>query len=618
MTPPDAEQAAEFPSLQSFAVARSTQPTAEKLHALRAALAEEDLDGWLVPHADEFQSEDVPPASQRLAWLTGFTGSAGAAVVLRDRAAIFVDGRYTVQVKEQVDADSFEIASLIDMPPSTWLADAKPTDARIGYDPRLHTLAALRRFREALAPSGGTLVPSENVIDRIWSDRPSPPRGAVVPHDERFAGEGAESKLTRLRDALGAAGADALLTNQGDVIAWILNIRGTDTARKPIPLAYLLVPLSGRGTLFIEDAKLTEAARDHLAPWVDVAPLASAGPALPDLTGRIVLIDPASSTEAMQRAIETAGGTMLEKTDPSVLMKAVKNDTELEGARAAHRRDAVAMCRFLAWLEAEGPGGDLDEIAVARQLERFRRETGALKDLSFDTISGAGANAALPHYRVNEATNAPLRPGSVYLVDSGGQYEDGTTDITRTVWIGGQDDGAPDDVRSRFTLVLKGHIAIATARFPEGTSGAQLDTLARHALWQHGLDFAHGTGHGVGSYLGVHEGPQSLSKRGTVPLKPGMIVSNEPGYYREGAYGIRIENLEIVVEAEPVPGGDLPMHRFETLTLAPIDRRLVAVDLLTEAERAWLDAYHARVRREVGPTLDSATAAWLEAATAPI
>ena len=608
-----------YAPLQSFADPpyRSTKRgQARRLTGVR--WPKPSVDGWLVPHADEFQSEDVPPASQRLAWLTGFTGSAGAAVVLAERAAVFVDGRYTIQAKAQVDGEAFEIVSLIETPPAEWLKRAGLSGARIGFDPRLHTLAAVRRVRKALDASGSELVAHENLVDRVWSDRPAPPMGAVVPHDERLAGTSATEKLGRVRDGLREAGADGLLTNQGDVIAWTLNIRGADTARKPITLAYLLLPTEGRGTLLVDPEKLTDAARDHLEPLVDIAPIDARDRVLVHSGGATLLIDPQTATEAMRQAIEAAGAKALEATDPSVLMKAVKSEAELDGARAAQIRDGVVMCRFLAWLDAEAPKGGLDEIAVARRLERMRQETGVLKDLSFDSISAAGPHAALPHYRVNETSSAQLEPGTIYLIDSGGQYEDGTTDITRTVAVGELDPAFADEMRARFTLVLRGHIAIATARFPEGTSGAQLDTLARLPLWRAGLDFAHGTGHGVGSYLGVHEGPQSISKRGTVPLKAGMIVSNEPGYYKEGRYGIRIENLEVVRQAEPIEGGDLPMHRFETLTLSPIDRRLVEPEMLTEAERDWLDAYHARVRKVISPLLDEETRAWLEAVTAPI
>ncbi len=601
-------------SLQSFDDPTPDRPAGEKVAALRAEMKAEGLDGFLVPHADEFQSEDVPPASRRLGWLTGFTGSAGTAVVLAERAAVFVDGRYTLQAARQIDAEAFEIASLVETPPDAWLKDVGLDGARIGFDPKLHSLAGTTRLREALDASGSELVATDNLVDRVWTERPAAPMGAVVPHPDARSGASATEKLGRVRAALAAAGVDATFTNQAEVIAWTLNIRGADTARMPVALAYMLLPTEGRGTLFIDAAKLTNEARTHLASLMDLAPFSDRAGALEALAGRSVLIDPRSATEAMRRMIADAGATPREGIDPTVLMKAVKSEAELDGARAAHVRDGAAMCRFLAWLDRAAPGGEIDEITAAQTLEAFRLETGLLKDLSFDTISGAGENGAIVHYRVTRATNARLVPGSLYLVDSGGQYEDGTTDITRTIAIG----EPTEEMRQRFTLVLKGHIAIADARFPKGTSGAQLDTLARHALWRAGLDYAHGTGHGVGSYLGVHEGPQSLSKRGTVPLEPGMIVSNEPGYYKTGAYGIRIENLEIVRDAEPIEGGDLPMHRFETLTLAPIDRRLVAVDALTQPERDWLNAYHTRVAREIGPHLNGDTATWLKAATAPL
>jgi len=593
-------------------------PTAEKLKRLRESIAREGLAGFLVPHGDEHQSEYPPPSSERLAWLTGFTGSAGFAIVLAGKAAIFVDGRYTLQSSTQVDP-VFDREHLIENPPPRWLAaHARPGD-RIGYDPWLLTLADVRRFAEAAASAGAELVPvSANPLDAIWTDRPAPPLGAVTPHPESLAGEAAENKIARLQAALVERKADAAVLTQSDSIAWLLNIRGSDVAHNPTALAFTILPASGRPSLFIDGRKLSNAVRTELAALTEIESAASLATGLAALAGKRVLLDPATTADAIRKLIADAGGTIVEGPDPVALPKARKNATELAGMRRAHIRDGAAMVRFLAWLDAAAPGA-LDEIAVADRLRDFRAEAASrdgmeLVDLSFDTISGAGPNGAIVHYRVTPETNRRLEANSLYLIDSGAQYRDGTTDITRTVAIG----SPTAEMRERFTLVLKGHIAIATARFPVGASGAQLDSLARIALWKAGLDYDHGTGHGVGAFLSVHEGPARISKMGTVPLEPGMILSNEPGYYRTGAYGIRIENLVIVTPPAPIAGGDRDMLGFETITLAPIDRRLIEPGLLAPDELRWLNAYHAWVAATLAPLLGESERAWLAAATAPI
>ncbi|WP_181707313.1 aminopeptidase P family protein [Chthonobacter rhizosphaerae] len=593
----------------------STGPA--RLALLRAELARRGLDGFLVPLADEHQGEYIPAAARRLAWLTGFTGSAGLCVVLKDQASIFVDGRYTVQVRAQVDTAAFTPRHLIDEPPSTVLKTAVPKGARIGFDPWLHTAAEAERFEKALKEAGAELVPvGDNPVDAVWDDRPAPPLGAVTLYPEALAGEARAAKVARIAKAVADAGADAAVLTQPDSIAWLLNIRGADVPHTPLPLSFAVVPKDGKPSLFIDGRKLSNEVRHTLAEAAEIFEPVAFEPALEKL-GRAnarVLIDRSTAAARIAALVADTGGAVVDGRDPVVLPKARKTPAELAATRGAHRRDAVAFTRFLAWFDREAPKGGLDEIAAAEALERFRAETGALKDISFETISGAGPNAALPHYRVSTATNRPIRTGEIYLVDSGAQYEDGTTDITRTLVV-----GVPtEEMRDRNTRVLKGHIRIARARFPKGTTGAHLDILARQALWDAGLDFDHGTGHGVGVYLSVHEGPQRISKTGGVALEPGMILSNEPGFYKEGAFGIRIENLIVVTEPTPVEGGDRPMMGFETITFAPIDRRLIEPSLLSAEERAWLDAYHQAVRETVAPHLDDADRAFLIEATEPL
>jgi Xaa-Pro aminopeptidase len=594
-------------------------PRAARLALLREELAARRLDGFIVPRADEHQGEYVPSCGQRLAWLTGFTGSAGMAIVLTDRAALFVDGRYTLQAAAQADPVLFEIRHLIDEPPAHWLAGALKKVAVVGYDPWLHTPHEVERLQAGAARAGASLKPvvqpAGNPIDRVWPGRPPTPLAPVVPHPDRFAGQSSEAKRARLGQGLAEDGVAAAVLTSPESIAWLLNIRGGDVPHTPLPLSFAMLRPNAGVTLFIDRRKLAAGLDRHLGNAVTIEPPERLGPALDALaaSGAPVQVDPATAASWIFDRLEAAGARIHRAADPCLLPKACKNTTEIEGTRAAHRRDGAAVTRFLAWLAREAPKGELREIAASDRLEAFRRTGEHFRDLSFPTISGAGSNGAIVHYRASPLSEKPLEPGTLFLLDSGAQYLDGTTDITRTVAI-----GIPSaEMRDRFTRVLKGHITLATARFPKGTTGAQLDPFARRALWQKGLDYDHGTGHGVGSYLSVHEGPQRISKAPNAqPLLPGMIVSNEPGYYKTGAYGIRIENLVVV---QPSKGdGERDMLGFETLTLAPIDRNLVLRDLLEDDEIAWLDAYHARVREIIGPLVDPETAGWLEAATAPI
>jgi len=603
--------------LQSFDDPSDRVASAARVAALRAELKRRGLSGFIVPRADRHQNENVAAADERLAWLTGFTGSAGLAVVLTERVILFVDGRYTLQARNQIDPAIVSIEHLVDTPPPAWLESNLPTAAQLGYDPWLHTAEGADKLRKACAEAGGSLLAVDpNPIDAVWSDRPAPPLGPVVLHDVRFAGETAEAKLDRIRAEVARLRADALVISDPTAIAWTFNIRGADVAHTPVPLAFAIVPKEGRAALYIDGRKLSNDVRDRLKSLADVRAEADFTRDLAALGAakRHVRMDQATGADAIAGIVNGAGGNVARGPDPVAAMKAVKNQAEIEGARAAHRRDGVALTRFLAWLEREAAHRAPTEIDAVAALENFRRESGELKDISFTTIAGAGSNGAIVHYRVTRASNRTIAKDSLFLLDSGGQYPDGTTDVTRTVSLG----EPTAEMRDRFTRVLKGHIAIARAVFPEGTTGAQLDPLARQSLWQAGLDFDHGTGHGVGSYLSVHEGPARLSKLGTVALRRGMILSNEPGYYKTGAYGIRTESLVLVVEATGIAGAEKPLNTFETLTLAPIDRRLVEPAMLSVDETAWLDAYHARVRDTLSPLLDPQTKAWLEAATRPL
>jgi Xaa-Pro aminopeptidase len=587
-----------------------------RLAALREELARRKLTGFAIPRADQQQNEYVAPSEERLAWLTGFTGSAGMAAVLTREAAVFVDGRYTLQAAKQVDGKAWSVEPLVDPPPETWLEKHLVAGDRLGFDPWLHTSAAAERLAAACARAGAELVAVDgNPLDSVWTERPAPPLGPVAIHGAQFSGEAEADKLGRIRGEIAKLGADALVLSDSHAVAWTFNIRGADVSHTPLPLSYALVPKDGRPTVFIDHRKLSNSARDHLEQNADVQEPDALTPRLTELAqhGASIALDNATAADALSRLITGSGGKVLRGNDPVALLKAVKNATEIEGTRAAHRRDAVALARFLAWIDREAPSGALTEIDAVEALETFRRDTGALKDVSFPTIAGTGPNGAIVHYRVTRKTNRRIVPGDLLLIDSGAQYEDGTTDVTRTIAIG----EPTGEMRDRFTRVLRGHIAIARANFPDGTTGAQIDTLARQFLWQAGIDFEHGTGHGVGSYLSVHEGPARISKLGTTPLKRGMILSNEPGYYKADAFGIRIENLELVVAVE-IAGAEKPMNGFETLTLAPIDRRLIDRGQISRSELDWLNDYHARVRREVRPHLDEATKVWLDAATGPL
>ena len=601
---------------QSFDDRSDRAVTAPRVAALRAELKVRGLDGFVVPRADRFQNEYVPPSDERLAWLTGFTGSAGLAIVLAERAVLFVDGRYQVQVREEVDGEIFAIEHLVDNPPPAWIKANLPAGAQLGYAPWLHTVDGAERLAKACSEARTTLLAVEdNPIDVIWTDRPEPPLGAVVAHELRYAGEELSSKIARIQAEMAGNAAETLMVSDPHAVSWLFNIRGSDVPHTPVVLAFATVPKEGRPTIFVDLRKVGNEIRSRLEEIADVRPNAAFERDLAALgrEHRAVWLDPATCPEAIARLIVDNGGSLVRGSDPIAPMKSVKNRIELDGARAAQLRDGAAVTRFLAWFDRQAPRGELTEIDAVEALESFRRDTGLLKDISFPTISGAGPDGAIVHYRVTRKSNRRIASNELFLLDSGGQYEDGTTDITRTVAV-----GIPTaEMRRNFTLVLKGHIAIARAVFPDGTTGAQLDSFARQYLWRAGLDFDHGTGHGVGSYLSVHEGPARISKLGNVALKRGMILSNEPGYYRVGAYGIRIENLVLVTEAAPVPSAEKPLNGFETLTLVPIDTRLIEPAMLTADERTWFDAYQARVREALAPILDTTTRAWLLAATIP-
>ena len=595
---------------------------AKRLNALLDELQKRGLDGFLVPRADEHQGEYVPPRAQRLAWLTGFTGSAGLAIVYRkqqdNQSVIFVDGRYTLQVRAQVDTELFDPQDLIEAPPRKWLSENLHKGAKIGFDPWLHTLNSIETLQKACHKAGAELVPcEENSLDAAWHDQPTPPLAPVIPHPLEYAGEESSKKRERIGQTLAKDNIDAAVITLPDSIAWLLNVRGGDVERSPLPLSFALIHADGHVNLFLDPRKSSPELSEHLGNGVSLQAPDQLGPTLDQLgkAGKTVQIDTATAAVWLHDRLKTADANIIRADDPCLLPKACKNDVELAGTRAAHERDGAAVSRFLHWLEQNGSSGTVDELSAEAQLQAFRAETGVLKDLSFDTISGSAANGAIVHYRVTAETNKPLQAGTLYLVDSGGQYLDGTTDVTRTIAI-----GTPTaEHKDRFTRVLKGHIALAKARFPKGTSGSQLDILARQALWQVGLDYDHGTGHGVGSYLCVHEGPQRISKvANNVALQPGMIISNEPGYYKTDEYGIRIENLVAVTEPEEISGGERAMMGFETLTFAPIDLNLIESSLLTQEEIAWLNDYHAQVRQKISPQLDETTNTWLKQATRAI
>ena len=593
---------------------------ADRLAALREQLKRQSLDGFVVPLTDEHLSEYVGAYAQRLAWLTGFEGSAGTAVVLPAEAAIFTDGRYTIQVREQVSADHWAYVGVPATSVSGWLAEHAPDGGRIGYDPWLHTRAWVEEARRALAAKGAELVAVEgNPIDAVWAERPDMSPAPLDAYPDDLAGRSSADKRVEIAEWLAAQRADAVVLSALDAIAWTFNVRGQDVESTPVALAYAIVHADATADLFVDEGKLTDDVRRHLGNAVRLHPRSAFAGALGQFADKRVVADPAGSVAAIFDALEAGGAKIVEMRDPVVLVKAIKNAAEVAGHDAAQLRDAGAMVRFLKWIEAAAPKGGQTELTAAAKLRAFREETGALRDVSFSTISATGPHGAIPHYHVTEESSLPIESGQLFLIDSGGQYLDGTTDITRVVPVG----EASAEMRDRFTRVLKGHIAIATALFPEGTVGAQLDSFARRPLWEAGLDYAHGTGHGVGAYLSVHEGPQRIAAPNypgggpAEPLRAGMILSNEPGYYKAGEYGIRIENL-ILIEPRQIAGADRPMLGFRTLTFVPIERDLIEPSLLSADELAWLNAYHAEVLAKVGPTLDDEHRGWLDAKCAPI
>ena len=593
---------------------------ADRLNALREQLKREQLDGFVVPLTDEHMSEYVGAYAQRLGWLTGFQGSAGSAVVLPQAAAIFTDGRYTLQVRSQVDGKHWDYVPVPQVSIASWLGEHAPQGGRIGYDPWLHTRGWVEEAKKALAEKGAELVAvTSNPIDAVWDDQPLPSDAKLAVQPDDAAGRSSAAKRAEIADWLAERKADAVVLSALDSIAWAFNVRGKDVSHTPVALAYAIVHADGTADLFVAKDKVGEDVAQHLGNAVRVHDRSAFAPALRGFAGKRVAADPGGSVAAIFDAIEAGGGKVLAVRDPVVLAKAIKNEAEIAGHKAAQARDGAALARFLKWAEAEMPKGGVTEMSAAAKLQAFREETGLLKDLSFDTISGTGPNGAIPHYKVTEESSLPIENGQLYLVDSGGHYEDGTTDVTRVIPVG----EPTQEMRDRFTRVLKGHIAIATAVFPAGTTGGQIDAFARRPLWEVGCDYAHGTGHGVGAYLSVHEGPQRIAATNypgggpAEPLRAGMFLSNEPGYYKAGEFGIRIENLVLVVEKD-IPGAESPMLGFETLTFAPIERALIEPALLTEEERRWLDAYHAKVLEVLGPQLSPEERVWLEAKCRPI
>jgi len=610
---------------QIFTKLAETKKTPQRFRALRRKLEEARLDGFIVPRADEFQNEYVPANAERLRWLTGFSGSAGLAVILAEQAAIFVDGRYVLQVQGEIDPSLLTPLQIPQNDPAHWLARNAADGARIGFDPRLHNIKQIERWTRLLQKDGRNirLIPlDDNPVDQIWSDRPAPPLAPVKAQPLKYAGKTAAKKISALQKKLAADGLDAFVLANPTSICWLFNIRGDDVPHTPLVLCYAILPAKGqpelRPELFIDPRKLDASMEKKLRQDADLHPVRHFPRRLDELKkrpGRIGL-DPMNASAWLQQSLKGGACEMASRNDPCTLPKALKNSAEIRGMRNAHIRDGAAVTRFLCWLqEAAEQASGVDEIGAAQKLEEFRRETGQLLDISFETISGAGPHGAIVHYRVDEDSNQKLRKRSLYLVDSGGQYKDGTTDITRTVAI-----GDPSEAMCRhYTLVLKGHVALADAFFPVGTRGVDLDPLARRALWRAGLDYDHGTGHGVGAYLGVHEGPQGISRRAMTPLQEGMIISNEPGYYRTNAYGIRIESLLLVKPARKPKGGERPMLSFETLTMAPFDRRLIMTELLERAEIDWINAYHQSVHRHIFPQLDcDKEKEWLQQAVLPL
>ena len=596
-----------------------------RLKALREELKRRDLDGFIVPISDEHMSEYVGDYAQRLSWLTGFGGSAGFAAVTLSSAAIFVDGRYTVQVRDQVDGNLFAYKSVPADTLGQWLIEVCESGARIAYDAWLHTWSFVEALEAEVEPRGIKLVPAaSNPIDAVWADQPAPSKAEALVHEDDLAGQSSAEKRAMVADWLESEGLDAVVVPALDSVAWLLNIRGSDVSHTPVAHSYVVAKKDGSAELFIAPEKVTPELKQHLGNAVSIRDRDEFARALGEFAGKKVSVDPEFGVVGIAQALRAGGADFVFKQDPTILGKAIKNQTEIDGHRAAQARDGAAVVRFLRWLSENAPSGSVDELGAAAKLEAFRREHGDLRDTSFDTISGAGGHAALPHYRVDEESNITIPPGSIYLVDSGGQYPAGTTDITRTVWIDTPEGSAPTaEMIDRNTRVLKGHIQLACARFPQGTSGGQLDVLARQYLWEAGVDYAHGTGHGVGSFLGVHEGPQRIAKpaggqAGThQELFAGMICSNEPGYYKPDAFGIRIENLVLITE-QAIEDAEGTYLGFETLTFVPLDRRLIDKTMLTSAEIDWVDRYHEKVRALIAPQLSGDDLAWLERETAAL
>ncbi len=604
---------------QSFESLTDPSQGPERIVRLRTAMKDAGVDGFLIPRADQHQGEYVPVFAERLQWLTGFTGSAGIALVLEDQAVIFVDGRYTLQVQQQADPQTFTFESLVENPPTAWIAKNLPKGSRLGFDPWLHTIGEVEQLQKAVGRRSATLISVDNLVDRIWDDQPEPPSGKVEIQPEKFAGELAKDKLPRLSEKLRDAQVNATILTDPSSIAWAFNIRGSDIPHTPLPLSFAILHADRRPDLFIDERKLDIETRAYLTQLSDLHSPSELENVVADLSPDAVIgLDFSLAAAKLRLLVEDNGGQVISFADPARLPRATKNKAEIEGSRAAHRRDGAAMVNFLSWVEAQARTS-VDEIALVEKLEECRRTAGEkaqmpLRDISFDTISGAGPNGAIIHYRVTNKTNRVLQNNELYLVDSGGQYQDGTTDITRTTIIG----TPSDEMKRHYTIVLKGLISISMLRFPVGTRGCDIDAFARIGHWKAGLDFAHGTGHGVGSYLAVHEGPQRIAKTGTEKLLPGMILSNEPGYYKQGGYGIRLENLIVVSEPTAIAGGDIPMHAFETLTLCPFERRLIEISLLTEEELDWLNAYHAHVGIELEALIESQAADWLKDKTRPL
>jgi Xaa-Pro aminopeptidase len=602
---------------QNFDDIGGPEHSAERLRLFRQELEKLELSGFLLPRSDRFQNESVAPDAEQLLWLTGFSGSWGTTAILRDEAALFIDGRYTLQAAAQVDADAYDIVNVGETSITRWLEDHLAAGDRLGYDPHLHTISQVTALKASVEKASADLVPVDpNPLAFLWTDRPSAPVKPIALQPIRYAGVEAADKIADIQDQLSKDGLDAVVITALDSIAWLFNIRGEDVPHTPFVHSHAIVPAEGEPQLFVDSRKVGPDVRDALSKVAKIAEPAELNAALHALGERKarVQLDPANASQWYWNQLEDAGATIVKASDPCILPKARKNEAEIAGSRAAHLRDGVAVCRFLSWLDANASSGALDEIWVTTKLEEFRRASNALRDISFDTIAGAGPNGAIVHYRPARASNREIEQGTLLLIDSGGQYQDGTTDITRTIAVG----KPTPDMRRHYTLVLKGHIAIATLRFPKGTRGSHLDAMARRPLWNAGLDYDHGTGHGVGSFLSVHEGPQSIAKRESPPLEPGMILSNEPGYYRAGQYGIRIENLILVTEPEDIPDGDRPMMRFETLTLAPFDRRLIDPALLSQDEIDWIDDYHRTVFAKLKGALEGETLDWLRQATEPL